>query len=328
MSSKNKKVVSSKVVSKKVSKEPAKKKPHVSMSRQDKKGEKPKAKQGLAAVPKKEAPLDKEKIMLQARTKRATPSIFKIKSRKSTPIVFSLEDVQELLKNKKVLESGGKVEKEVASETVAKKGVKKAEARKVVKQPKQEDYKDFVQPKRFLGAASLTDILGFNPKETKSKPAAAIDEEKLPKQWLKYYKSLIELRNHVLEGLEMHSKETLKRSSKDDAGDLSSYSQHMADAGTDNFDRDFALGVLSSEQDALFEIEEAIQRMREGTYGICEMTGAPITKERLEAVPFTRYGLEGQKQLEATQRLNKERGSVFGETGFEESAKYSEDFEE
>lgn len=319
MNSKNKKLTKSKSVSKKVSKETNKPK-----------AKKPVAKETLKVEEKKVLPKvsssDKEKLLLQARTKRSTPSIFK--ARKHTPIVFSLADVQELLKSK---ESVGNTPTDLSKKLppVAK-VVKKPELRRVVtKKPVQEAYKEPAsQPKRVLGAASLADILGFNPKETKNKPREVIEEEKVPKHLLKYYKSLVELREHVLEGLEMHSKETLKRSSKDDAGDLSGYSQHMADAGTDTFDRDFALNLLSSEQDALFEIEEAIQRIMAGTYGICEVTGTVISKERLKAVPFTRYGLEGQRQLETTQRVNKERGSVFGESSLEESAKYTEDFEE
>ena len=78
----------------------------------------------------------------------------------------------------------------------------------------------------------------------------------MPKDLLKQYKALVALRDRVLDGLALHSQDTLKRSSKEDSGDLSSYGQHMADAGTDTFDRDFALSLLSSEQDALFEIEE------------------------------------------------------------------------
>lgn len=317
MSSKNKNITKSKSVSKKVSSEINNKK----------KAKKPMAKEKLDSEKNKALPkvslADKEKLLLQARTKRATPNIFK--ARKHTPIVFSLADVQELLKTKEPV--GAEIPKK---QPPVEKLPKKAEIRRVVtKQPVREEYKEPAsQPKRFLGAASLADILGFNPKETKNKPREVLEEEKVPKHLLKYYKSLVELREHVLEGLEMHSKETLKRSSKDDSGDLSGYSQHMADAGTDTFDRDFALNLLSSEQDALFEIEEAIQRIMAGTYGICEVTGTVISKERLKAVPFTRYGLEGQRQLETTQRVNKERGSVFGESSLEDSAKYAEDFEE
>ena len=145
-------------------------------------------------------------------------------------------------------------------------------------------------------AASLSDILGFNPKRARS--AEAIAEKDVPDKFKRYYRLLINLRTHLTEGIERHSEETLKRSAKDDAGDLSAYGQHMADAGTDTFDRDFALSMVANEQEALSEIDSAIKRVHDGTYGICEVTQKPIAKDRLLAVPFTRYSAEAQKNLE------------------------------
>jgi RNA polymerase-binding transcription factor DksA len=81
----------------------------------------------------------------------------------------------------------------------------------------------------------------------------------------------------------------------------------MADAGTDEFDRDFALGMLSSEQDALYEIDEAINRIRDGTYGKCELTGKPIEAARLDAIPWTRFSAAAEKQLEREGLLRKTR---------------------
>ena len=80
--------------------------------------------------------------------------------------------------------------------------------------------------------------------------------------------------------------------------ELPSYSMHMADAGTDSYDRGFALGMLSSEADAVFEVEEALRRIRDGTYGICQVTGKPIEPARLEAIPWTRFSAVAEKQLE------------------------------
>ena len=76
------------------------------------------------------------------------------------------------------------------------------------------------------------------------------------------------------------------------------YSLHMADAGTDSFDRDLLLGLASFEQEGLYEIDAALKRIEDGTYGFCELTGKPIGWERLEAIPWTRFSLEGEKQLE------------------------------
>jgi RNA polymerase-binding transcription factor DksA len=166
-----------------------------------------------------------------------------------------------------------------------------------------------------IKAASLAEILGFNPKRTKA--ADLIEVKDVPEKYKRFYKLLTDLRKHLTEGIERHSEETLKRSTKDDAGDLSAYGQHMADAGTDTFDRDFALSLVSSEQEALSEIEAAIKRVRDGTYGICEITAKPISKERLLAVPFTRYSAEAQKQIERNRHHSRAEAGLFGESGEE-----------
>jgi RNA polymerase-binding transcription factor DksA len=167
-------------------------------------------------------------------------------------------------------------------------------------------------------AASLSEILGFNPKRVKA--AEVIEVHNVPEKYKRFYKLLIDMRKHLTEGIERHSEETLKRSTKDDAGDLSAYGQHMADAGTDTFDRDFALSLVSSEQEALSEIEAAIKRVRDGTYGICEITAKPISKERLLAVPFTRYSAEAQKQIERNRHHSRTEAGLFGEAGEEGGA--------
>jgi len=153
-------------------------------------------------------------------------------------------------------------------------------------------------------AASLADILGFNPKSKASH--AENEEDAIPEKFKRYYKLLIELRNHVTGQVDQHSEETLKRSAKEDSGDLSSYG---TDGGTDSFDRDFALSLVANEQEALAEVEAAIQRIKNGTYGVCEHTQQPINKERLLAVPFTRYTAPAMKEIEKT------RYKVRGQTG-------------
>jgi RNA polymerase-binding transcription factor DksA len=171
-------------------------------------------------------------------------------------------------------------------------------------------------------AASLADILGFNPKRARS--AEAIAEKDVPEKFKRYYRLLIDLRTHLTEGIERHSEETLKRSAKDDAGDLSSYGQHMADAGTDTFDRDFALSMVASEQEALSEIDAAIKRIHDGTYGICEITQKPIAKDRLLAVPFTRNSADAQKNLERNRHRSRTQAGLLGELG-EEGGKIPDD---
>ncbi|HEY1848417.1 MAG TPA: TraR/DksA C4-type zinc finger protein [Opitutaceae bacterium] len=224
------------------------------------------------------------------------------------PIAFSLDEVRAIAKT-----VTAKAESTSKSAKVAAKPAPAVLAAALEKPAKPNHIK----------AASLADILGFNPKRTKA--AEVIEERSVPEKFKRYHKLLIDLRKHLTEGIERHSEETLKRSVKDDAGDLSSYGQHMADAGTDTFDRDFALSLVSNEQEALSEIEAAIKRIRDGTYGICEITAKPISKERLLAVPFTRYSAEAQKQIERNRHHSRTQAGLFGEAGEEGGAIPQED---
>jgi RNA polymerase-binding protein DksA len=92
--------------------------------------------------------------------------------------------------------------------------------------------------------------------------------------------------------------DALKKSRLDAAGDLSSMPIHMADLGTDNFEQEFALGLMDSERKILAEINEALGRIDEGVYGICEGTGKPIAKARLEANPWARYCIKYATMVE------------------------------
>ena len=218
-------------------------------------------------------------------------------NKKSTPIVFSLDDVEELMAAKKTSEPV--VKKSVAKKVTA----KNAPAPKVAVNDKPVE-------KRVLGAASLADILGFNPKEKKTSTELVGSE--IAKKWKKYYKLLIELRAHVSDEINLHTADTLKHNVGDDSANTSS----PADSGTDNFDRDFALSLVSSEQDALIEIEEAILRIKDGSYGVCEITDKAIPAARLSAVPFTRYSVEGQAEHERNQHRKSNRmaaGGIFGD---------------
>ena len=84
----------------------------------------------------------------------------------------------------------------------------------------------------------------------------------------------------------------------------SAFGMHQADAGSDAYDRDFALSLLSQEQDALYEIEEALKRVNDGSYGMCEISGRPIPRERLHAIPFARCTVECQEILEKERKLS------------------------
>ncbi|MGO8701847.1 MAG: TraR/DksA family transcriptional regulator [Limisphaerales bacterium] len=154
------------------------------------------------------------------------------------------------------------------------------------------------RPKK-TGPATAASILG----ETVA-PVTSNGKAKIKPQWAKYHRHLLELRERLVSQMSGLAKES--------AEELASYSLHMADSGTDNFDRDFALSLLSSDQDAIYEIEEALKRIEKGTYGICELTGKPIPLPRLDAIPWTRFTVEAQSQLERDGALRQRRLGQLG----------------
>ena len=109
-------------------------------------------------------------------------------------------------------------------------------------------------------------------------------------KWEKHKNLLIGLRERLTDQRNGLAKESAK--------EMESYGVHMADSGTDNFDRDFNLSLLSSDQDVIYEIEEALKRIERGTYGVCELTGKPIPQPRLTAIPWTRFRVDAQSELE------------------------------
>jgi len=102
----------------------------------------------------------------------------------------------------------------------------------------------------------------------------------------KYKKILLEMRAQIRDQINGLSEETLSSSQRDSSGDLSGYSMHMADVGTDNFQRELDLGLVLNEQQVLYRIDEALRRIEEGTYGKCESCGQEIKQSRLKALPF------------------------------------------
>ena len=110
----------------------------------------------------------------------------------------------------------------------------------------------------------------------------------------KFKALLLAKRNEILGNVICMEDETLRKS----RSDLSSMPIHMADIGTDNFDQEFTLGLMDSERKLIVEIDDALQRIEDGTYGICQGIGKPIPKARLKAIPWTRYCVECASLLE------------------------------
>ncbi len=208
--------------------------------------------------------------------------------RPSHHIAFTLDDLDAYFKNLGNNALPKKSQNKEIKASVVKTSQAKRQAKGVVKLENKSE-----------GVATLFDILGFNPAETPS--LEKLEIQSVPKKWRKYYNMLVDLRSHHSEGVESRSEEVLKRSAKEDSGDLSTYGQHLADAGSSSFERDLAYNMISNQTEILAEIEAAIKRIKDGTYGICEVTGKPIPEARLNAIPFARYTKEGQEIHELEQ---------------------------
>jgi len=124
-------------------------------------------------------------------------------------------------------------------------------------------------------------------------------KKKLNKKELGDYKKLIAKRKgEVLDNINHISADTLKQSQKDASGDISGYTYHMADVATDTYDREFSLGIASNERELIYELEDALKRIEEGTYGVCEDCKELITKTRLKALPYARLCVKCQQKRE------------------------------
>ena len=123
--------------------------------------------------------------------------------------------------------------------------------------------------------------------------------KKMTKQEMKKYKELlIKEREKLTSELNSLTKDNINKSQRDASGDLSSYTYHMADMASDNYDRDFSMGIATEEQKRLFAIEEAMKRIEEGSFGNCLQCGRRILKKRLGAIPYTELCIECQKSKE------------------------------
>ena len=151
------------------------------------------------------------------------------------------------------------VKKKAAKKTVVKKAAKKKIAKKTAK------------------------------KSTRKKVSRTRKSKLTAKELASFRELLVEKLKEIVGDVQHIESGALKTSRQDSAGDLSSMPIHMADIGSDNYEQEFSLGLMDSERKIVREIHEAIKRIQEGTYGICEGTGEPIPKMRLKGIPWTRY---------------------------------------
>lgn len=144
--------------------------------------------------------------------------------------------------------------------------------------------------------------------------AAPVAEEKYPPGFAQKQKQrLLELKDALVDTMEGVANDTIR--ARAEGSEASAFGMHQADAGSDASDRDFALTLLSQEQDALYEIEEALKRIDAKTYGVCEMCGKMIPIARLDVRPYARYTVDCQEIFEKEGRSHQQRrnlGSLFG----------------
>ncbi len=118
------------------------------------------------------------------------------------------------------------------------------------------------------------------------------------KEMEEFKKRVLKLKEEIIDEIKHISEDTLKKSQKDASGDISGYTYHMADVATDTYDREFSLGIASNEREILFELDDALKKIEEGSYGICEECKDLITKKRLLAVPYARLCMKCQTKKE------------------------------
>lgn len=179
--------------------------------------------------------------------------------------------------------------KKTAQKKTAKKSVKKKVTAKKTSAKKKATAKKKTTAKKTV--AKKTAI--------KKRTAPKIKKSSLTKQEIAFFRELLlQKRREIMGDVNFIEGEALKKSRLDAAGDLSSMPIHMADMGTDNFEQEFALGLMDSERKLLAEIHQALVRINEGVYGICEGTDKPISKARLEANPWAKYCIEYATMVE------------------------------
>lgn len=122
--------------------------------------------------------------------------------------------------------------------------------------------------------------------------------KKLKKEKLDFFRKLLERQRETLISQIQHLGDDALKNIKESSGDLSSHTLHMADLATDNYNRDFSIGLVSSEEDLLRQINEALKRIKDGTYGYCTICQKKLPEKRLKAMPYAELCIEHQEEKE------------------------------
>lgn len=144
-------------------------------------------------------------------------------------------------------------------------------------------------------AAKAQSVATMQPLNVPGKPVK--NQAGLKARDLELFRKLLLAKRHELLGDVFSMEEEALRNGGGDSN-LSNLPIHMADMGTDNYEQEFTLNLVQKDRDLLNEINSALAKLRNGTYGICEGTGKPISRARLEAKPWAKYSIEYARQLE------------------------------
>lgn len=236
----------------------------------------------VAKAVKKSEPVKKATAAVKT-VKKATPAKKVSPAKKDPKRVVPVKEVTPTKKAAAPKQAAPKVSPQ------AKPPVKKAEAKKPlprksslvsVPPPPPTKKPPFVPPK-------AEPILKSTPNGGGNHTAAFIEKQR---------QRLLDLRDSLFDSMTGMARDTIRNAPE--GSEASGSGQHQGDAGSDAYDRDFALSVLAKEQDALYEIEQALRRIKGGTYGNCEISERKIPIARLEAIPFARLTVECQAQWE------------------------------
>ncbi|MDR1436286.1 MAG: TraR/DksA family transcriptional regulator [Puniceicoccales bacterium] len=207
---------------------------------------------------------------------------------------FTLADVREVIKERsqRSVDVAECDVDAVGCRSVAKEAAKK---NKVTSAAPPKKIEPVAGPQR-RSAVSVMDILNFDPKSNGA--SIPYDRSSVRKEWLENYDVLIAMRDELEARIAAHRAETFRGSDGDSTERLRLLGQHTADGAADYADIERALTFVENERGLLDEVRDAIGRIYDGTYGVCEQTDKPIDRKRLDAIPFARLSLEGQRERE------------------------------
>lgn len=125
-----------------------------------------------------------------------------------------------------------------------------------------------------------------------------MEKEMKAEEVTQFKKLLLSLRERLVGKVDFMQGEALKKSRQDASGDLSNVPIHMADVGTDNYERDIMIELIQNGEEGVRNIDTALEKIEDGTFGVCELCAKKINKERLKAVPYAKLCIDCQREEE------------------------------